>query len=124
MKLKSCNLCGSEKLRRTSNAEVYGKVYGNGKCIICDGCGGYVGCHDSGRSLGLIANKEMRRLKSKCHAMFDPIWKSRKVSRSHAYVLLAQKLDIEVKDCHFGHFDIDMLNKSISVLSSADWFLK
>lgn len=125
MKLEKCNLCDSDQIRFASNSEIYGREYGNGMCFICDGCGGFVGCHDDGRSLGIIANQEMRELKKKCHALFDPLWKTRKVlKRSDAYYKLSRQLGIKMKDCHFGHFDTDMLNKSLSIMSNDLWFLE
>ena len=39
-----CNLCGG-KVIYTSNARIYGKEYGSGKCYLCTNCGAYVGTH-------------------------------------------------------------------------------
>lgn len=39
-----CRYCGHEVVF-TSNAEIYGKEYGNGKCYLCKNCGAFVGVH-------------------------------------------------------------------------------
>ena len=39
-----CRYCGSPVVF-TSNAEIYGKEYGNGKCFLCRKCKAYVGVH-------------------------------------------------------------------------------
>lgn len=72
-----CDNCGSDKVRYTSNKEVYGRVYGNGGCYLCDDCKAYVGVHDikNKKPLGRLANKELRELKMACHRKFDPLWK-------------------------------------------------
>ena len=59
-----CDVCGSDKVRYTSNAEIYhGKQYGNGYCYLCDNCGASVGVHNtkSKKPLGRLANEEMKR---------------------------------------------------------------
>lgn len=43
-KPKLCRYCGHEVVF-TSNAEIYGKEYGNGKCYLCRNCGAFVGVH-------------------------------------------------------------------------------
>ena len=73
-----CDVCGSDKIRYTSNAEIYhGKQYGNGYCYLCDNCGASVGVHNakSKKPLGRFATKEMKQLKMKCHSKFDLLWK-------------------------------------------------
>lgn len=114
----TCQYCGHEVIY-TSNAEIYGKEYGNGKCYKCNNCDAYVGVHDgTDIPLGILANIELRNLKKKAHAMFDPIWKRKKKYRWQCYHQLALKLDIPVKECHFGWFNKDMLEKSIQILKN------
>jgi len=106
----------------TTNDKVYGKIYGNGKVYMCTNCDAYVGCHKNGEPLGILANKELRRLKKQAHALFDPIWKSRTEKRGLLYKKLAKQLDIETKDCHFGHFEKNMLLKSISIIKTWEYY--
>lgn len=118
-----CNLCGG-KVIYISNSRIYGKEYGSGKCYFCTQCGAYVSTHKPRpqEAMGILANKEMRDMKNKCHELFDQKWKNkptlkqRKTARKKAYQELADSLHISVDDCHFGYFDFDMLNKVYELL--------
>ena len=115
---KICNLCGGE-VRYTSNAEIYGKEYGSGKCYICKSCHAYTGTHKPRphEVLGLLADEKMRKGKIMCHDIFDSKWKDKqKKMRSNMYWWLAKRLGINIDDCHFGHFDIYMLRKAYRIL--------
>ena len=100
-----CDFCGAPVIF-TSNSAVYGgKEYGNGKCYKCTKCDSYVGVHDGTEiPLGRLADKELRSLKKRCHALFDPVWKENKyLSRGQAYGKLANYLlNISADECHFG----------------------
>lgn len=117
---KTCNLCGG-KVIYTSNSLIYGKEYGSGKMYLCTNCGAYVGTHKPRpkEALGLLADKEMRDMKMKCHDLFDERWKNQNNSREarkKAYKDLAERFGISIDDCHFGYFDMDMLNKAYGIL--------
>lgn len=64
----------------------------------------------------------MREMKMECHELFDRQWKNektqakRRIARKKAYADLAVKLNIPVEECHFGYFDMDMLNKAYGIL--------
>lgn len=121
---KMCNICGEESVIFTSNKIIYGKEYGSGKCYYCTECGAYVGTHKPRptEALGLLANKEMRDMKMKCHDIFDAIWKEKETrkeqcqARNELYVRLAKEMSMDVEECHFGWFDIDKLNKAYNIL--------
>lgn len=115
-----CIYCGAE-VNLVSNAKIYGREYGNGKCYACSECDSYVGVHpDLVTPLGILANPELRELKKKAHALFDPLWKSKKMSRKEAYRVLAAKLCIPIKECHIGWFNKEMVIKAISVLKEKE----
>ncbi|SFF22727.1 Protein of unknown function [Paenibacillus algorifonticola] len=118
----SCPYCGSVVVY-TSNAVIYGKVYGNGRCYKCTRCDAYVGVHTGTNTpLGRLANREMRKLKKECHALFDPVWQGNKnLKRVQAYGRLANVLGIPHNECHFGWFDKEMLLKVKSILSRPGW---
>ncbi len=113
-----CPYCNSPVIF-TSNAAIYGKQYGNGMCYKCVNCDSYVGVHTGTNvPLGILANKELRKLKKECHALFDPIWQNNKnIKRTDAYKMLAKLLDIPISECHFGWFDKEMLCKAKEILS-------
>lgn len=119
-----CNICGGHVIY-ASNSMIYGKEYGSGKMYYCTKCGAYVGTHEPRpeEALGILGNKEMRDMKMKCHKLFDRKWqneptsKKRHIARRNAYKWLADELKISVEDCHFGYFDMNMLNKAYEILS-------
>ena len=115
---KVCPYCGHEVVL-TSNAEIYGKPYGKyDKCYLCRNCRASVGTHPNGDPLGILANKELKELKMKAHALFDPYWKERGWKRHTAYRKLSKAMGMSMEDCHFGHFDKDTLLKAISILEA------
>lgn len=121
--ITECNYCGGEVVL-TSNAEIYGKEYGKvPRCYLCRNCRASVGVHKSNEPLGILANDELKALKQKAHSLFDPYWKDKGWRRGTAYKKMATKLGIDAGDCHFGHFDKDMLLKAIDILEREGlWF--
>ena len=116
----TCNLCGG-KVIYTSNAQIYGKEYGSGKCYLCTSCGAYVGTHKPRprEALGLLADARMRAGKQMCHAVFDSKWKGKPKAhkkRQDLYRWLAQRMGIPIDDCHFGYFDLTQLRKAYKIL--------
>ena len=85
---------------------------------LCRPCQAWVGCHPgTTRSLGRLANSELRRLKSAAHAAFDPLWKDGGMKRGDAYGWLAGQLGIPRPDCHIGEFDEAMCRRVAEVCS-------
>lgn len=120
----ACDYCGAPVIF-TSNAVVYGKEYGNGKCYKCTKCNCFVGVHDGTEiPLGRLANKELRDLKKKCHTLFDAVWKDNKrINREQAYGRLANVLGIPASECHFGWFDKDMLLRCLGIMGDRTWYV-
>jgi len=118
----TCPYCNSPVIF-TSNAEIYGRQYGNGMCYKCTVCDTYVGVHTGTKiPLGRLADKELRDLKKECHSLFDPIWRENKnITRSEAYKKLAELLKIPVNECHFGWFDKETLYKAKTIMSKENW---
>jgi hypothetical protein len=62
----------------------------------CDECGNYVGCHHKTdkptRPLGCIPTPELMKARSHIHAVLDPIWKSKTLSRRQAYKRVSAEL--------------------------------
>lgn len=115
---KNCNICnGVNTVEFVTNDKVYGRKYGSGYCYLCTNCGAYVGTHKPRpkEAMGILADKQMRDMKMKCHDLFDATWRTQK-QRRKAYSELALKLGIPVSECHFGYFDMDMLTKAYNIL--------
>ena len=113
---KICNICGGT-VEYIQNKQIYGKPYGSGYCYYCTKCGAYVGTHRIRpiEAMGILANDEMRQMKIKCHDIFDSMWETCG-QRKQLYKWLAKQLKIKVEDCHFGYFDMDMLNSAYKIL--------
>lgn len=121
-----CIYCQSEVIY-TSNAILYGgRTYGSGMCYYCTGCGASVGTHENNpkKPYGILATKQMQNIRKICHKNFDKSWKTNKISRNKAYEKLAEKLEINKKDCHFGMFDLATLRKALSIVEVEYWWEK
>lgn len=119
----TCNLCGG-KVIFTSNARIYGKEYGSGKCYLCTSCYAYVGTHlpRPKEAMGILANAEMRGWRHDCHTMFDLLWMNqseRSKARKALYAWLAKKMNIPYAECHFAYFDLKQLKEAYDILQKA-----
>ena len=60
---------------------------------ICDTCKNYVGCHHKTSNptnpLGCIPNDEIKKARRHLHALIDPIWQNKLISRTKLYNLIA-----------------------------------
>ncbi|PZU95512.1 MAG: hypothetical protein DI527_00455 [Chelatococcus sp.] len=103
---------------------------------LCDGCGGFVGCHPgTTKPLGTPAGPELRRARALLHdRMIDPLWKLadvcgeyepedqaaalkiRQAARSRVYSYLADRLGKSGKETHTGLFDLATCRRAWRVL--------
>lgn len=116
-----CNLCGGFVIY-TTNDKIYGKKYGSGYCYLCTKCGAYVGTHKPRpkEALGILSNAEMRKMRMSCHGLFDSKWKGKKKGskiRCQLYEKLADEMGIDLKNCHFGYFNMEELVKAYNIIS-------
>ncbi len=57
----------------------------------CNSCQGYVGVHAGTETpLGVIPTPAMRTLRTQLHAIIDPLWKSKKMTRSQVYAAMSR----------------------------------
>jgi len=95
----------------------------------CAPCGAWVGCHpkDGGQGggigdgsvpMGRLANAELRRAKQAAHAAFDPLWKSRSMSRKEAYAWLSKELGVSKSNTHIGMFDVDQCRAVVAAVKA------
>ena len=86
----------------------------------CAPCGAYVGCHPgTTKPLGILAKAELRALKSRVHAAFDPIWRGKTMRRSEAYRWLADGIGIPATECHVGMFSEERCKAALKFLSTS-----
>ena len=89
------------------------------KFFACFPCDATVGVHKHSEvPLGRLANKSLRQAKMRAHAAFDPLWKSKRMTRSQAYAWLAFSLKMTPKDCHIGMFNDLQCDAVVSAVHS------
>ena len=79
----------------------------------------YVGTYrNSKKSLGRIANKELRELKKITHSKFDPLWTDKFYfkTRNDAYVWLSDKMNLPVEFTHIGMFNPEQCERVIKLI--------
>lgn len=113
-----CPYCHGEAVLESS-AKVYnGKNFG--LMYICPNfpsCDSYVGVHKGTKTpLGVMANREHRELKKRCHDLFDRLWKSKKRSRGNAYLILQKMMNLPPEAAHIGMFTLEQCRELIAKL--------
>lgn len=100
----NCPYCGKEAAF-ISSKQFYGRGYGT-NLYVCRPCDARVGTHGKGKTpLGTMANVNLRALRKACHRHFDQLWKSKSMSRSKAYVWLAEVMNLPKEKAHIAMFD-------------------
>jgi len=105
---KKCPYC-KNGVKMVTETEIYGREYSGRKVVVCVNypkCDAYVGCHDDGKPLGRLANKELRKAKIEAHEKFDWLWKNNYILRSEAYKYLSEYLNIPPEFTHIGMFSV------------------
>jgi len=102
---KICQYC-LNKTEFVDSVCIYGVSYG--MIYLCRQCNAYCGVHKgTNKSLGRVANKELRLLKQEAHKYFDQLWQNGHLKRKNAYAKLADFLKIPTDYCHIGMFSPD-----------------
>lgn len=90
---------------------------------LCTPCNAYVGCHEKTlQPFGTLANAELRAARRAAHEAFDPLWKSREVSRTEAYAYLAKAMGVSNANCHIGMFTVEQCEQVREVVSALSDF--
>lgn len=75
-------------MRLVPDKEIYGQDYGS-KRYYYESCEAHVGIHDEGAHegmpLGLLADEELRGLRTRLHKYLDPLWQDTTLGRQAAY---------------------------------------
>lgn len=114
-----CDNCCSVNIELTTNDKIYGRIYGNWpKIYYCNDCTAAVGCHPGTEiPLGRMADRETRKLRTKAHNAFDPLWRNGYMTRSRAYDWLAATLGIDYTECHISWLSKEQLKHVIEFCS-------
>lgn len=112
---KECPYCGQPTEYKDS-ACIYGKSYG--MIYICEPCDAYCGVHKgTNKSLGKVANYELREARKLAHKVFDRLWKEGSLKRKEAYYLLQEKLDLRADLAHIGMMNLEQCQKVINIFT-------
>ncbi|AWK42646.1 hypothetical protein GPY51_10850 [Photorhabdus laumondii subsp. laumondii] len=89
--------------------KVFGKIHSKWPWLyICTECKAYVGLHPyTDIPLGTLADYPTRIARMSGKREFEEMREKWNLERTDAYQLLARKLGINFRKCHFGWFDID-----------------
>lgn len=114
-----CPYCGKPAVFTPTSSEVYhGRDYG--PLWICRPCLAWVGCHKGTRQpLGRLADAELRKAKLAAHAVFDPLWKSGRMTRKEAYRRLAKAMGL-AEPPHMGEMDLNMCQRVTGAVNDID----
>ena len=118
---ESCNRCGSNFVVIANNSEIYGRPYGKWPWIyICQDCEARVGMHPfTNIPLGTLADLETREARKSAKSAFYVLKNKQDWNRSQAYYWLAERIGIDVSECHFGWFEVDRCNKAKDICIKA-----
>lgn len=113
----TCHYC-SGKVSIVNNDKIYGSSYGEWPwAFLCDGCGAYVGLHPfTSIPLGTLADAPTREARKRAKDAFNPLWRTRLMTRREAYAWLAKMLGINVDECHIGWFDEATCKRVVEVV--------
>jgi hypothetical protein len=115
---KICPYCKCETIL-VSDKEIYGQnsTYGGVYLKCVNNPDHYVGTYKNDkRSLGRIADKELRYWKMKGHEIFDPLWKGENkyfANQQEAYKWLSNSMQLDLEYTHFGMFSIEQCQSAI-----------
>lgn len=85
------------------NGRSFGMIY---LCSNFPTCDARSGTWLGGQPLGTLARQELRDLRQTCHAVLDPLWQSKSITRDQAYTLLQKIMNLgRVEDAHIGQFN-------------------
>lgn len=84
----------------------------------------YVGTFSNGKSLGRLADAQLRKFKREGHDIFDQLWQGENKifnTRDQAYTWLSKKMKISKDLTHFAMFNDDQCIQCIKIVNN---FLK
>jgi ssDNA-binding Zn-finger/Zn-ribbon topoisomerase 1 len=107
-----CPYCGKNKICVDSTV-IYGKGYNFGVMYACED---YPKCDTYCGKGATLANKELRELRKKCHALFDIKWKTGQIKRGKCYGWLKREMGLKSDEAHIAKFNIEQCKKLLTLL--------
>jgi len=113
-----CPYCGRRaiKVRADKIYKVVPKGLEDKLFFACIPCDAYVGTHaGTGQPMGTLAKHPLRVLRSRVHAMIDPLWKPDAYLRRLVYYQLSRDMGLHPSKCHVAMFDEDQCREAIRI---------
>ncbi|UTU07784.1 hypothetical protein CcrC1_gp099 [Caulobacter phage C1] len=116
-----CIECGS-LAKLTSGAIAFPRrpEFHREQAYLCD-CGARVRCHPGTTiAQGFPAKHRVSEARWSAHNAFDALWRDGPFTRflnarSRAYAWLAEELEMDIEDCHFGMFDLNTCRRATTL---------
>lgn len=112
-----CPYCNQEA-KLVDSAVIYrGVSYGN--IWLCKPCDAYNGVHPDGKNTpkGSLANRELRLWRKNAHAVFDVLWKSKKMTRKQAYQYMQKIMGLDGHTAHIGAFNLHQCKELVNKIN-------
>lgn len=112
--------------KKVTGADIYRGRPDLGRKVFyrCAPCDAYVGCHPgTDKPLGTLADKRLRRARSRAHSVFDPLWRNAEhkgKARRAAYARLVKALGVDGDDCHIACFDEAQCARVVELVNSGE----
>jgi len=113
-----CNYCNEEAVL-VQGSQLFSHIpkLKNKLFWKCYPCAAHVGCPEGSRKPhGSLAKSELRKLRMKCHAKLDPLWRNTSDSRSDIYAILAINMGLTKEVCHIGMFNESTCDHAMMVI--------
>jgi len=96
----------------------YGKFYGCDRYPECKGV--HAAHQNSGKPMGIPANRETIEWRKKAHARFDPFVKKWFSNRREGYQFMQNMMGLSAREAHIGRFDIEKCKKLIEIIDRTE----
>ena len=115
-----CPDCGADMILKDGK---YGKFYGCERYPKCDAAHG--AHQETGKPLGIPADRETRTMRIRAHRAFDKLWKQlprkhRGDRRKWAYRWLRERLGMTADACHIGRFTLEQCKLVVEICSKVE----
>lgn len=98
-----CGRCGKPM-------HLHGQVY---VCPDYPRCRGTHRAHKDGTPTGIPADAQTGEARKRAHERFDRLWKSGRVTRPQAYVILRRIMGLSIPEAHIGRFSREQCDQLI-----------
>jgi ssDNA-binding Zn-finger/Zn-ribbon topoisomerase 1 len=117
----NCGDCGAPMVLRTTTKYLNKdgsprKFWGCSRYPECQGT--HSAHQNSGKPMGVPADKETKMWRQKAHALFDPYVAKWFEKRSDGYVFLRNIMGLSESEAHVAKFNIDQCKKLIALLEA------